>query len=165
MGLGPVPCIGSEPRRHPVRAPQWRWRIDFPQKSRCIAAIDTSSLDQSGHRTGITRAVLIGWQSLTPSSWGLDNRRSEQYGTRHETRTPADHRITSGSLGFSSVPCSDTYCFASGKRKSSVALLEPLEMGLDCRGALQIWKLLLLAMNFSMSGAAAARSSSIQPLG
>jgi len=39
------------------------------------------------------------------------------------------------------------------------------DMGRDCRGALQIWKLLLLAMNFSMSGAAAARSSRLQPLG
>lgn len=38
------------------------------------------------------------------------------------------------------------------------------DMDRDCRAALQIWKLLLLAMNFSMRGAAEAWSR-LQPLG
>src|SRR5215472_6309888 len=38
------------------------------------------------------------------------------------------------------------------------------DMDSDCRAALQIWKLLLLAINFSMRGAAEAWSR-LQPLG
>jgi hypothetical protein len=83
-------------------------------------------------------------------------------------------------LAFDRGPVGMSRNFARGRRAQQPRFICPVsawrllqfvggallyDMDRDCRGALQIGKLPLLAMNLSMSGTAAWSPSSLQPLG